>query len=101
MEAYDLLMEHPRTLGVPGEDTPRIGDVPGEPTPLNLSIDHESAEEHLANAQMLLRCADFLTGEQKLVTIDAAFDRIAMAVRAMGERRLVARSSRAEMAVSA
>jgi hypothetical protein len=70
-----------------------------EVLPPDLSIDHESAEEHLSNAQQLLRCADFLTGEPHRVTIEAAHDRIAMAVRAIAERRLVPRSARAEMAV--
>jgi hypothetical protein len=73
----------------------------GVPQDGDLSIDHESAEEHLSNAQLLLRCADFLAGEQQRTTIDAAVERISMAVRAIAERRLVARSSRAEMAVSA
>lgn len=85
-------MNFMRPQGVPSLDAEAAPTV-------DLSYDAESAEEHLANATQLLRCASFLEGEQHRVTIEAATERIAMALRAVAERRLVPR--RREMAVSA
>lgn len=100
----------PRPLGV--KDAPHAGDVPsgydagaGFDVPLRLerrhpearlvdvpvddALDLRPADEHLARAFNLIRAAYYLAGEQRRASVEEATRRIAMALRAIGERRYV------------
>jgi hypothetical protein len=58
---------------------------------IDLSLRAEAADEHLLNAVQLLRVAGFLPDEPQQSVLDEVATRIAMALRAIGERRLTAR----------
>ena len=85
------VIDFPRPLGVPGADTPHVGDLQSQ-APLDLSIEMESAEEHLAHARMLIRFAEYETGDEQRLTLEALADRMARALKAIAERRLTPRS---------
>jgi hypothetical protein len=81
------MIDFPRPLGVLG--APHVGDLQA---PLDLSIEAESAEEHLAHARMLIRFAEYETGDEQRLTLEALADRMARALKAIAERRLTPRS---------
>jgi hypothetical protein len=84
----DELLDFERPLGPPG-DAPRVGELARSREPRS-----DPADVHLAHAVQLLRCAGSLHSEtQQQVTLEAVRDRIAMALKAIAERRLCARYS--------
>ncbi|MEP6989667.1 MAG: hypothetical protein ABJA80_01965 [bacterium] len=99
--AGDGRAPYPRPLGVHG--APHVGDVPDqrpgggperrhpEADLLNVSedpmLEEMPADVHLDRARVLITAAAYMSGEQRRNTVQAACQRIAYALRAVGEQR--------------
>lgn len=82
-------MDFMRPMGVPPVETRAHAETAHE---VPIAPDSAPADAHLAHAMTLVRCAELLRGDAQQQTILAARDEIALALRAVGERRLTADS---------